>query len=164
MNSYRALKAKEVELALAALQERLEQCPRANGQHVIVLDRLEALLATFANELLAIQPVIHDAAFRSLVDYTLNRTSIFLFIVEMQYLRGLVTPSSEELFLRSVFLNCAKRLKLDWIEDVAVLYVPHASGGQETRREQSHPPERTQAPTEALAPAGDGAVEDDVPF
>ena len=38
MNSYRALKAKEVELALAALQERLEHCPRDNGQHVIVLD------------------------------------------------------------------------------------------------------------------------------
>lgn len=120
MNSYRALKAKEVELALAALQERFEQCPRANGQHVIVLDRLEALLGTFANELLTIQPVIHDAAFRSLVDYTLNRISIFLFIVEMQYLRGLVMPTSEELFLRSIFLNCTKRLGLDWINDIAV--------------------------------------------
>lgn len=57
MNSYRALKAKEVELALAALQERLERCPRKNGQHALVLDRLEALLATFAAELLGIQPV-----------------------------------------------------------------------------------------------------------
>ncbi|MBI3868050.1 MAG: hypothetical protein HY299_05905 [Verrucomicrobia bacterium] len=120
MNSYRALKAKEVELALVALQERLEQCPRANGQHVIVLERLEALLAAFAKELLIIQPVVHDPAFRSLVDYRLNGISIFLFIVESQYLRGLVTPSSEELFLRSLFLNCAKRLRLDWIEDMAV--------------------------------------------
>jgi hypothetical protein len=50
------------------------------------------------------------------------------------------------------------------VEDVAVLYVPQASGGQETRREQSHPPERTQAPTEAPAPTGNGAGEDDVPF
>ena len=88
MNSYRALKAKEIELALAALQERLEQCPRTNGQHVIVLERLEALLATYANELMIIQPIIHDAAFRSTVDFTLNQTSIFIFIVEMQYLRG----------------------------------------------------------------------------
>jgi hypothetical protein len=120
MNSYRALKAKEVELALAALQERLEKCPRANGQHVIVLERLEALLATFANELLTIQPVIHDAGFQSLVDYTVNRISSFLFIVETQYLRGLLTPSSEELFLRSIFLNCTKRLGLHWIEDMAV--------------------------------------------
>ena len=38
----------------------------------------------------------------------------------MQYLRGLVMPTSEELFLRSIFLNCAKRLGLDWIEDMAV--------------------------------------------
>lgn len=120
MNSYRALKAKEVELALVALQERLEQCPRANGQHVMVLERLEALLAAFAKELLIIQPVVHDPAFRSLVDYRLNGISIFLFIVESQYLRGLVTPSSEELLLRSLFLNCAKRLRLDWIEDMAV--------------------------------------------
>ena len=120
MNSYRALKAKEIELALAALQERLEQCPRTNGQHVIVLERLEALLATYANELMIIQPIIHDAAFRSTVDFTLNQTSIFIFIVEMQYLRGLATPSKEELFLRSIFLNCVKRLGLDWIEDMAV--------------------------------------------
>lgn len=120
MNSYRVLKAKEVELALAALHERLDRCPRAKGQHVIVIERLETLLATCANELLTIQPVVHDPAFRSLVDYTLNGISIFLFLVESQYLRGLVTPSSEELFLRSLFLNCAKRLKLDWIEDMAV--------------------------------------------
>lgn len=120
MNSYRALKAKEIELALAALQERLEQCPRTNGQHVIVLERLEALLASYANELMIIQPIIHDAGFRSTVDFTLNQTSIFIFIVEMQYLRGLVTPSKEELFLRSIFLNCAKRLGLNWIEDMAV--------------------------------------------
>jgi hypothetical protein len=120
MNSYRALKAKEVELALAALQDRLEQCSRTNGQHVIVLQRLEALLANLAQELLTIQPVIHDAAFRSSVDYTLNQISIFLFIVELQYFRGLATPSSEELFLLSLFLNCARRLGLDWIEDMAV--------------------------------------------
>jgi hypothetical protein len=120
MNSYRALKAKEVELALAALQERLEHCPRDNGQHVIVLDRLEALLATFARELLTIEPVIHDAPFRTLVDFTLNRISIFLFIVETQFIRGLATPSSEELFLRQMFLNCLKRLGLDWIEDMVV--------------------------------------------
>lgn len=120
MNSYRALKAKEVELALAALLERLQKCSRANGQRVIVMDRLEALLAAFAKELLIIQPVVHDPAFRSLVDYRLNRISIFLFIVEKQYLRGLATPSSEELFLRSLFLSCAKRLGLDWIEDIAV--------------------------------------------
>lgn len=120
MNSYRALKAKEVELALAALHERLEQCPRPNGQHAIVLERLEAFLADFASELLTIQPVIHDAAFRSLLDYTVNRISIFLFIVETQYLRGLATPSKEELFLRSILLSCCKRLGLDWIEDMTV--------------------------------------------
>jgi hypothetical protein len=120
MNSYRALKAKEVELALAALQERLEQCPRANGQHEIVLERLEALLAALAQELLIFTPVIHDVAFRSLLDKTLNRVSIYLSLVEMQYLRGLATPSKEELYLRSILLNCAKRLGLDWIEDMAV--------------------------------------------
>lgn len=120
MNSYRALKAKEVEIALAALQERLEQCPRINGQHVIVLERLEALLAVFANELITIQPVIHDASFRTEVDITLNQISIFLSIVETQYVRGLTAPSREELFLRSIFLSCAKRLGLDWIEDMAL--------------------------------------------
>jgi hypothetical protein len=102
------------------LQERLEHCPRDNGQHVIVLDRLEALLATFANELLTIQPVIHDVAFQSVVDYTLNRISIFLFIVETQFIRGLSTPCPEELFLRTIFLSSVKRLGLDWIEDMVV--------------------------------------------
>jgi hypothetical protein len=120
MNSYRALKAKEVELALAALQERLEQCPRMNGQHAIVLARLEALLATFAGELLTVQPVVHDPAFQTLIDFTLNRISIFLSIVETQFIRGLATPSQEELFLRAIFLNCLKRLGLDWIEDMVV--------------------------------------------
>jgi hypothetical protein len=124
MNSYRALKAKEVELALAALQERLAQCSRANGQHLKVLERLEALLAIHANDFLTMQPVIHDAAFRSLLDKILNQISIFILIVETQYLRGLVNPSAEELFLRSVFLKCAKRLGLDWIEDMVV----HGSG------------------------------------
>lgn len=120
MNSYRALKAKEIELALAALQERLEQCPRENGQHTIVLKRLEELLATFADELLNIQPVIHDAAFRTEVDIILNQTSIFLSIVETQYIRGLATPSKEELFLRLIFLSCVKRLGLNWVEDMVV--------------------------------------------
>ena len=120
MNSYRVLKAKEVELALAALQERLEQCPRVNGQHAVVIARLEALLATFAGELLTIEPVISEAAFRTLVDFTLNRISIFLFIVETQFIRGLATPSQEELFLREIFLNCLKRLGLDWVEDMVV--------------------------------------------
>jgi hypothetical protein len=120
MNSYRALKAKEVQLALAALQERLEQCPRVNGQHAVVLTRLEALLATFAGELITIEPVIQDAAFRSLVDITLNRISTFLSIVETQFIRGLATPSQEELFLREILLNCLKRLGLDWIEDMVV--------------------------------------------
>lgn len=120
MNSYRALKAKEVELALAALQERLEQCPRDNGQHVVVLERLEILLAAFADGLLNIQPVIHDASFRAEVDITLNQISIFIFIVETQYVRGLTSPSKEELFLRSIFLNCLGRLSLDWIEDMVL--------------------------------------------
>jgi hypothetical protein len=120
MNSYRALKAKEVELSLAALQERLEQCPRVNGQHAVVLKRLEDLLAAFASELLNIQPVIHDAAFRTEVDIILNQISSFLSIVETQYIRGLATPSKEELFLRVVFLSCVKRLGLNWVEDMVV--------------------------------------------
>lgn len=120
MNSYRALKAKEVELSLAALQERLAQCPRVNGQHAVVLARLEDLIAAFATELLNIEPVIHDAAFRTEVDIILNQISIFLSIVETQYLRGLATPSSDELFLRTIFLNCLKRLGVDWIDDMVV--------------------------------------------
>jgi hypothetical protein len=120
MNSYRALKAKEVELALAALQERLEQCSHTNGQHAVVLERLEALLAVFADGLLKIQPVIHDVSFRAEVDITLNQISIFIFIVETQYVRGLTTPSKEELFLRSILLNCLGRLSLDWIEDMVL--------------------------------------------
>ena len=120
MNSYRALKAKEVELALAALEERLRLCSRANGQHLKVLERLEALLEIHAKQYVAMQPVIHDVAFQSLLDKMLNQISIFILIVEMQYLRGLVNPSAEELFLRSIFLKCANRLGLDWIEDMVV--------------------------------------------
>lgn len=120
MNSYREVKTKEVEIALAALQERLDKCPRDNGLHGKVLQRIEDLLAGLAAELVAIEPVIHDPAFRDIVDTRVNRISIFLFLVERQYLRGLATPSKEELFMRTLFLNCAGRLGLNWIEDMVV--------------------------------------------
>ncbi len=120
MSSYRALKSKEIEFALLGLQERLAQCPRPNGEHKVVLDRLEALLAKFAGELLSIHPIIEDTAFRSTVDYTLGRISAFLSVVETQFIRGLINPSPEELSLRLVFLACAKRLGLDWFEDMVV--------------------------------------------
>ena len=120
MSSYRALKSKEIEFALLGLQERLAQCPRPNGEHKVVLERLEALLARFAAELLTIHPIIEDPAFRSTVDYTLGRISAFLSVVETQFIRGLVNPSPEELSLRVVFLGCAKRLGLDWFEDMVV--------------------------------------------
>jgi hypothetical protein len=120
MNSYRAFKAKEVELALTALQDRLDKCPRQNNLHSVVLGKLEGLLAVLAQELVIISPVIHDPAFRPLVDARINRISIFLFLVERQYLRALSTPSPEELFLRGILINCAKRLGLDWIEDLVV--------------------------------------------
>jgi hypothetical protein len=120
MNSYRALKVKEIELALTALQDRLDNCPRQNSLHAVVLQNLENLLASLANELVVIAPVIDDANFRALVDVRVNRISVFLFLVERQYLRALSSPSKEELFLRTLFLNCAKRIGLDWIEDIVV--------------------------------------------
>jgi hypothetical protein len=120
MSSYRALKAKEIELSLLSLEERLKVCPRPNGEHKIVLERLEELLTDFSAELLNIQPVIEDPTFRSSVDYTVARISSFLSIVETQFIRGLMNPSPEELSLRAVFLGCARRLGLDWIEDMVV--------------------------------------------
>lgn len=120
MSSYRALKAKEVGYALLGLQERLEQCPRPDGAHDIVLERLRTLLANFASELLRIQPGVEDPAFRWEVDAALREISTFLSIVETQFIRGLENPSPEELSLRRVLLGCAPRLGIDWLEDMVV--------------------------------------------
>jgi len=120
MSSYRALKAKEVELTLLGLQERLAGCPRENGTHAIILARLDAMLIRFAAELESIKPVAEEPAFQSAVDFTLGRIIAFLSVLDTQFIRGLVNPSDEELYLRSVFLGCARRLGLDWFEDMVV--------------------------------------------
>lgn len=124
MSSYRALKAKEVAVALLGLEERLTQCPCVAGEHAVVLEKLDAILARLFAKLEQIAPLAGDPAFHSHVDLELNYISSYLSVIELQFVRALQTPSREELYLRAMFLRLAERLGVNWFEDMVL----HASG------------------------------------
>lgn len=124
MSSYRALKAKEIAVALLGLEERLTQCPSVAGEHAVVLEKLEIILARLFAKLEQIAPLAGDPTFHSHVDLEINYISSYLSVIELQFVRALQTPSREELYLRAMFLRLAERLGLNWFEDMVL----HASG------------------------------------
>jgi hypothetical protein len=124
MSSYRALKAKETAVALLGLEERLTQCPCVAGEHAVVLEKLEGILARLFAKLEQIAPLAGDPAFHSHVDLELNYISSYLSVIELQFVRALQTPSKEELYLRAMFLRLAERLGINWFEDMVL----HTSG------------------------------------
>lgn len=124
MSSYRALKAKEVAVALLGLEERLTQCPCVAGEHAVVLEKLETILAGLFAKLEQIAPLAGDQAFHSHVDLELNYISSYLSVIEIQFVRALQTPSREELYLRAMLLRLAERLGVNWFEDMVL----HTSG------------------------------------
>jgi hypothetical protein len=124
MSSYQQLKADEVKFVLVRLDERLAECPRGERDPVIILECLEEHLTEIAQDYLAKEAIFRDPDFG--LD-ALNRLGVIissLSLIEYEYLPAVAHQNEEERTLRVVFLKCAERLGLDWIEDIVV----HSSG------------------------------------
>ena len=124
MSSYQQLKADEVKFVLLRLGERLADCPRNEGDPVTILECLDEHLAEIAADYIKKERIFKDPAFG--LD-ALNRLGVIissLSLIEYEYLPAVAHQTPEETTLRGVFLTCAERLGLDWIEDIVV----HSSG------------------------------------
>jgi hypothetical protein len=124
MTSYLTLKAEEVKCVLFGLEDRLKNCPRGERDPKFMLECLETRLAEIAEDYQNDEAILHDPLFG--LD-GLNRLGLILSslaLIEDEYLPAVAHQTEEERFLRIVFLQCAKRLGLNWIEDVVV----HSSG------------------------------------
>jgi hypothetical protein len=119
---YRLAKAGELGALLQWLKRELHAVRAAGCEHVVLLDRLEAVLADAERELAKIEVIFKTGipALLRRVDVIATQLENELVVASNFYVAGLRRQTAADREMRQVLLAMAKRLRLDWIEDFLV--------------------------------------------
>jgi hypothetical protein len=119
---YRLAKAGELRALLQWLKRELQVVRDAGCDHLVLVDRLDAVLADADRELAKIEIIFQTGipALLRRVDIIATQLENELLVASNFYLGGLQRQTPADREMRQVLLAMAKRLHLDWIEDFLV--------------------------------------------
>jgi len=122
VSHYRLAKAGELGALLQWLKRELHAVRAGGCEHVVLVERLEAVLADAERELAKIEIIFQTEipALLRRVDVIATRLENELLIASNFYVGGLQRQTAADREMRQILLAMAKRLRLDWIEDFLV--------------------------------------------
>jgi hypothetical protein len=115
-------KVGELRALLQWLKRELQTARESGCEHIVLVDRLEGVLADAERELTKIE-IISQTGIPALlrrVDVIASRLENELLVASNFYVGGLQRQTAADREMRKILLAMAKRLRLDWIEDFLV--------------------------------------------
>jgi hypothetical protein len=123
MPAYRAGKAQELDRIADWLQSELAALKAARPEHGVILGYLNTEFEKVERELGLFAAILDDPALERRAHVLLQGITRYVVTTTSHYLAGLRRQSAEDQQFRHVLLGIARRLRLDWIEDLmACLY------------------------------------------